>query len=400
VCSGIPAPVIAASHFAESSQPLKILHINTGLDTGGAELMLERLINASIKTAEFVHCVISLTAVGKVGTRLRQIGILVVAREMRSVFSSIWVIWPLFRMIKKMKPDIVQTWMYHADLLGGIAARWAGVDRVIWGIRRTTLLTHDPSTTRGVRGICAWLASRISAVIACAADAARQSYAAIGYPASPMMVIYNGFNGAVPSPTLDQRLAFRSQLGFGDKHIVIASLGRFTPAKHHANFIRAAALVGKRLPHVLFLIVGRGIDTTNASLKCQLDATGFSERFVLLGERSDVLNCYAAMDIFCLHSKTEGFPNVVGEAMAMGLPCVVTDVGDAATLVATTGRVVASSNAIELADALEQIATLSTNVGHAMGLAASCRRALSYSIKHAATEFEARYRNLLPSAAR
>ena len=399
MCSGIPETAIAASCFAENSQPMKILHIITGLDTGGAELMLKRLIQTSLNNAEFEHSVVSLTGVGKVGIALQQLGIPVVALEMRSMFSSLWVIGALARMIKRNKPDIVQTWMYHADLLGGIAARWAGVDRVIWGIRRTKLLADDSKTTRVVRCLCAKFSRKIPAIIVCAADAARQSHIAVGYQASRMVVIHNGFNGAVISPTLDRRLAFRAQLGFGDEHIVIGSLGRFKPAKDHANFILAAALVGKRLPSVRFLLIGKGIDVMNADLKRQLDATRMAERFVLLSERSDVHNCYAAMDIFCLHSKTEGFPNVVGEAMALGLSCVVTDVGDAAKLVGTTGLVVPPNHASKLADALEQLVNQPANVRHEMGLAASYRIAEQYSIEHAATEFNALYRSLLKSVA-
>ena len=379
---------------------MNVLHIIAGLDVGGAELMLKRLVDVRQDNRSVRHSVISLTRIGKVGQQLQALGIEVHALDMRSILGIPRVLWQLARLIRASRCDIVQTWMYHADLLGGMAARLAGQRHVIWGIRRTELLTGDSVATRVIRRLCGRLSGWLPHTIVCAAEAARRSHAALGYNAARMVVVHNGFDTTRLTATVDQRLALRAQLGIAADEIVIGSLGSYKPAKDHQNFVRAAGLVAQQQPKVRFLLVGRDIDVSNAELSWSIEQTGHHDRFVLLSERADVQVCLAAMDMFCLHSRTEGFPNVVGEAMAMGLPCVVTDVGDAAVLVADGGVVVPREDSNALAQGLERLVALPTGARRELGQRAKARIHAEFTIERARERFEAVYRCVLNGEAR
>jgi glycosyltransferase involved in cell wall biosynthesis len=210
-----------------------------------------------------------------------------------------------------------------------------------------------------------------------------------------MMVVPNGFDVARLAATPEQRAAIRQQCGFGDGTVVVGILGRFHPVKDHQNFVRAAGILAARHPDVRFMMVGRDLDANNRELADWIAQTGFASRFVLLGERRDVPACLSAMDVFCLSSRTEGFPNVVGEAMAMALPCVVTDVGDAAMLVANTGVVVAKENTDALAAGLSRVVDMTPDERIRLGQMAKARIHAEFTMMRARERFEDIYLRLV-----
>ncbi len=370
------------------------MHVIVGLNGGGAELMLNRLIASHHTDINYRHKVISLTGIGTVGLQLQDLGIEVHALGMQSALDIPRVIWRLVRMISTPRPDVVQTWMYHADLLGGLAARLAGNRSIIWGIRTTDVTAGGSRATAAVRQLCAWLSRMVPQSIVCAADASRRAHIAVGYDAARMVVVPNGFDLTRLVATPAQRNAMRLQCGFEQELVVVGYLGRFHPAKDQANFVRAAGLLARLYGNARFLMVGRGLDANNVQLAQWISATGCSDHFVLLGERSDVPVCLAAMDLFCLSSRTEGFPNVVGEAMAMGLPCVVTDVGDAAMLVADTGVVVPKEDSAALALGLGQLLAMTPDARQQLGQKAKARIHAEFSIDRARERFESIYQRI------
>jgi glycosyltransferase involved in cell wall biosynthesis len=371
-----------------------VLHVIIGLNVGGAELMLKRLVQLYAGNSDYQHTILSLTSIGSVGRQIQALGFEVHPIGMRSSLDIPFALWRLFRLIRTMRPDIVQTWMYHADLLGGLAARLAGVKNIVWGIRTTEVNGASFSATALVRKACAWLSSSVPRFIVCAADASRLSHIAIGYDATRMVVIPNGFDFVRFVPMPAQRLDLRCPCGFNADSVVVGYLGRFHSDKDQANFVRAAGLIAIHAPHVRFLMVGRELDASNERLQKWINETGHSNRFILLGERSDVPACLAAMDMFCLSSRTEGFPNVVGEAMAMGLPCVVTDVGDAAMLVADTGVVVPKENSTALAAGLSKLLAMSPLEREQLGQRAKERIHREFSMERARERFESLYAQL------
>lgn len=300
----------------------------------------------------------------------------------------------LIALMRKRRPDIVQTWMYHADMFGGVAARLAGNRNVIWGIRASELTAGDGRATLAVRKLCAWLSRWVPHTIVCVAEAARRVHVTQGYDASRMVVIPNGFELSRLVATTEERASLRTQCGIAESDVVVGTLGRFNLSKDQNNFIQAAGMLAPLHPRVRFLMVGRDLDANNAEVMDWISRTGYAHRFVLLGERADAPSCLAAMDVFCLSSRAEGFPNVVGEAMSLGVPCIVTDVGDAAMLVADTGLIVPKENPSALAAGLARLLAMSPDERWQMGQKAKARVKTEYASERTRERFEALYQNL------
>ncbi|MDT8922059.1 glycosyltransferase [Pseudomonas taiwanensis] len=373
---------------------LKVLHVIVGLNVGGAELMLKRLIESQKKLPGYVHSVISLTDPGVIGPQLISQGISVRCLGMKGLLGLPKAFFCLLTEMRKFRPDIVQTWMYHADFLGGLAARLAGVRSVIWGVRTTDLERGGKSVTRLIRKLCAYLSRSVPTKIICAAEASRKAHIAVGYNAQRMLVIPNGFDLSRLNATEEERGVLRASLSLSEEHLVIGSLGRFNPVKDQANFIAATAMLAESNPALRFLMVGRGLTPDNMALTELLSDTGYADRYILLGERGDAPVCLSAMDIFCLHSKTEGFPNVLGEAMAMGVPSVVTDVGDAALLLGGNGIVVPAQDARALALGLKQMIDFSPEVRRLLSESAKTRIVEEFTMEQSSQKFRQLYEDL------
>ena len=328
-------------------------------------------------------------------------GVEVRALGMRSALDIPRVIWQLVRLISAARVDIVQTWMYHADLLGGLAARLGGNCKVIWGVRCSAIPQSGPSMTKTVVTLCSWMSHLLPDAIVCCAESARVAHAKKGYDQSKMIVIANGYMMGHFNRNPVRRQKIRVDFGFSDDDVVVGIVGRFDPLKDYKNFVCAATLVASNINYVKFLMIGRGINAENNQLKAWLYESGLAHKFVLADERSDIPDCLSAMDIFCLSSSKEGFPNVVCEAMAMSVPCVATDAGDAAEIVADTGIVIETSDSIALAGALQSMINIGVAERSRLGRLARLRIEKNYAIEITSSRFEVLYKQLLygsPSA--
>ena len=363
------------------------IHIISSLGVGGAELMLKRLASDPLfRTQGVEHHIISLRGAGALGPALKAQGVTVHALNAGHIVLIPLAFFRLWKLILRTKPDVVQTWMVHSDLLGGLAARLAGVRSVVWGVR-TTDYSVESRSTRLVRWVCARLSGVVPARIVCAAQASLLNSQAAGYAADKLIVIPNGFDVAQLSESLGDGQAIRENLGLVPGTCLVGCMGRYNPAKDHANFVAAAGVLASRFPHARFLMVGRGLDAGNPDLMRLIEAIGFHDRFVLLGERADPAACLDAMDVFVLSSCTEGFPNVLGEAMAMGLPCVSTDAGDAALLMGSREWVVPARDSKALADKLAELLTLPQKERQRLGVLARQRVVDEFSMSASAQHF-------------
>ncbi len=380
--------------------PMNVLHIIVGLDSGGAERMLQRLVAFDAGNPACRHSVVSLTDAGTIGPQLRRSGIDVQALGLRSLLDLPRVFWRLLGVVRASRPDIVQTWMYHADLLGGLAARLAGRYPVVWCVRTTNLPAGTRSVTALLRWLCARLSGWIPDAIVCAAQASRSAHAAIGYDATKMVVVPNGYDFSRLAASADERLAWRAEHGVGAHELVVGSIGRWHADKDPDNFVQMAARLGPQDARLRFLMVGRGLDANNPQLLRSVAASAMAHRFILAGERKDTPQCLAAMDVFCLHSRNEGFPNVLAEAMAMGLPCVTTDVGDAAMLLGDANQVVPKEAPAALAQAVARMLGMDPAARQALGARARARVQMHFTIGAARAGFESVYLRLLPGARR
>ncbi|MDH5766678.1 MAG: glycosyltransferase [Gammaproteobacteria bacterium] len=370
----------------------RVLHVISGLKVGGAEMALHRLITSSCDS-DFEHIVIALTSNGAMKQRFEEANIKLYMLNFKS--SLFLQFFRLFMLIRKIKPDIVSTWMYHADFFGGLAARLAGVRKIIWGIRRSDVSVGGIRASAIICRLCAWLSGWLPEVIICVAEAARRSHVSAGYEQKRMVVVHNGFDIESLSATEEQRLVLRNECGFDSDVVVVGSLGRFNEAKDQNNFVRAAGLVAQSFSNIMFLMVGRDLQPDNAELIAWIKQTGYERKFVLLGERSDVPVCLSAMDVFCLHSRTEGFPNVLGEAMSLGLPCVATDVGDAALLLGGSGLVVQKEDPHALAQGIEELLMLTIEERVSLGQKARQRIENEFTLPRVRERFERIYKEVL-----
>jgi len=371
---------------------IRITHVIVGLNVGGAERFLHRLIEAHRGNPAYQHRVISLTGKGVLGPRLEAGGIEVSALGMRSLRDAPRTYARLERQLRAHRPDVLQCWMYYADLLGGLAGRRLGIRHVLWGIRNSHFEAGGTPLKRAVRRICALASRHLPWRIVCVADSALEVHARAGYDRARMEVIHNGYDPGAFTYSEAARNALRGDLGIAPEHLVVGSLGRYSAAKDQHGFIQAAQAAMRQRPELRFLMVGRELTTGNEALVRQIAATGQPERFFLLGERSDVAGCLSAMDVFCLHSRTEGFPNVLGEAMCVGLPCLATDVGDAGLLLGDAGRVIPPGDCRALAQGMVAMAELDESERRAMGRRARQRIAGHFTLGHSVDRFESLYR--------
>jgi glycosyltransferase involved in cell wall biosynthesis len=331
---------------------MKILHIITGLNNGGAEAVLFRI--ATHKNQNVTHSVISLMDEGVYGEKLRDCGISVECLYL-SKTNFFMKFFGLIRKIKKIQPDVVQTWMYHADLFGGIAAKIATNSPIVWGIHHSNL---DAKESKFLTILIARISAFISrfipdAIISCSHRGAA-IHQELGYQKDKFTVIPNGYDLSAfyPNPSAGQRL--REQWDVADSDVLIGLVGRWNAQKDHHNLIQAISLLKKKDIHVQCVLVGPNISRENDALFQMIQGYGLENDVMLLGPRSDILDVMNALDMHVLPSAFgEAFPNVVCEAMACGTPCVVTDVGDAAFIVGDTGWVVPPKNPEMLASAIE-----------------------------------------------
>ncbi|EKD98027.1 MAG: Glycosyl transferases group 1-like protein [uncultured bacterium] len=320
--------------------------------------MLKRLIESESATVISRPVVVSLTSLGVIGESLRSEGVRVHALGMSSALNFPITLWRLVRLIRQDQPRIVQTWMYHADLLGGLAARLAGCCAIVWGIRSTAIPQGILSVTYWLVRLCAIFSHSVPHRIICCANSAKAAHIKLGYAEHKMIVIPNGYDFSAFDRQVHSRARARLELRFGDNEIVIGAVGRFDPLKDFHNFVIAASELVARYPNVKFLMVGRNIEWSNPTLRGWIEAVGLVKNFQLVGEQSDAPYFFSAMDVFCLSSVSEAFPNVVVEAMAMGLPCVVTRAGDAADILGDDAFVVPVKDSVSLSAALLRMCDL------------------------------------------
>jgi glycosyltransferase involved in cell wall biosynthesis len=334
---------------------------------------------------------VSLTDKGTLSALLEEKGISVHALGLRRAAQVPRTFFALRRVLATIDPDIVQCWMYHADLLGGLAAFSLGKRNIIWGIRNSKFEAGGTLVKKATRSLCALLSYMVPRRIVCVAETARILHARVGYDTRKLIVIPNGFDLDEFTPDSTARSRIRTELGFGAGDFVIGSVGRYSPAKDHATFLAAAAIVAEFQPTARFLLVGRDLDRHNAELAGLISKHGLGEKVFLAGERHDVAACMAGMDAFCLHSQTEGFPNVLGEAMACALPVVSTDAGDAIDIIGDCGIVVAAGDSFALGEALGKLAGLNSAERIAAGARARERVQARYAARRIVADYEALY---------
>jgi glycosyltransferase involved in cell wall biosynthesis len=352
---------------------IKVMHVITTLGPAGAETMLCR-IASGMDPNKFRNEVVSLTGILDLANRIEATGARVRTLGMKKGTPNPLLVVRLAQWIREAKPDVIHTWMYHANLIGAFAARLAGNVPVAWSVHHSVLDARlDKRRTMWVNRASALLSNYLPAEIVFCSQASLRIHEELGYAAKKLALIPNGFDldQAKHDPTA--RESVRAELGVPSDTRFIGMVARFHPHKDHPNFVRAAQLLHQQMPDVHFLMCGMNVTWENGELAGQIDRAGIRERCHLLGARNDVPRLFSAVDIATSASRSEAFPIAIGEAMACETPCVVTDVGDCALIVGDTGEVVPPENPPALAERWQKLLEAGPEARRRLGIAARQR---------------------------
>jgi glycosyltransferase involved in cell wall biosynthesis len=338
---------------------IKILHIIGNLGTGGAEMALHNLLSG-LNRERFEPTVLSLMSRGAIlGDQIEALETPVHVLGMARGKPSLQAFGRLVKIVRSLQPDIIQGWDYHGNLAATLAGIFASKPApVLWNIRHTPYnLKVEKRMTSWIIRLGAYL-SHIPVRIIYVAQISAIYHEALGYPETRRKIIPNGFDLVRFTPSTETRTSVRSELGLCQDAILIGLIGNFRPEKDHENFLKAAKITIQKWSNVHFLLVGYGVNNSNELLTKLIANNGLSAQIHLLDERHDVPRLTAALDIATSSSWSEAFPNIIGEAMSCGVPCVVTDVGDSAWIVGQTGLVVPPRDPEALAEAWDKILSL------------------------------------------
>jgi glycosyltransferase involved in cell wall biosynthesis len=345
----------------------------------------------------FEPAVVSLVNQGALRDRIEALGIRVYSCDMKAGRPSLRGLWRLIKIIRNYKPELISGWMYHSALAAQLARIFSAPRvPVIWSLHYCFAdLTKEKALTATVIRLCRAL-SRLPAKIIYVSQASKMRHELFGYRCETSSVIHNGVDTQQFLPSTEARASVRAELGLENEAILIGMLGRFHPMKGHENFLKAAAQVAQANSQSHFVLIGRNVDRQNPVLMELIQELGIENRTHLLGERRDNARLAAALDVFSSSSLYgESCPNVIFEAMACGVPCVVTDIGDAAWMVGTSGRVASTLDPKALATAWLELLTIDPKERTRLGTLARSRVLEHFQIQAVMARYEQLFEQVL-----
>ena len=377
----------------EGSPRIRIAFVVTGLTIGGAEMMLWKLLSR-IDRARFEPVVIALS--GGVDPGLRErfdwIGVECHTLGMHPALGAVSGLFRLRKLLRAVRPHLVQGWMYHGNVAATFATRLLRPEvPVLWNIRGTLLANQKPLST-----FIIWLGGRLSGsparIINNSRVSALEHERRFGYDPAKRVLLPNGFDTQLFKPSAAARVALRRSLAIPESAVLVGLFGRYHRMKDHAGFLAAAARVRQAHPEVHFVLAGEYVDASNGELSRLVEEHALGPFVHLLGLRSDIERLTPALDVAVSSSAYgEGFPNVIGEAMSCGVPCVATDVGDSAWVVGDTGRIVPPRAGDALAAAIAELVAAGRETRTALGVRARERVVECFALDAVARQYEALY---------
>jgi glycosyltransferase involved in cell wall biosynthesis len=327
-----------------------VLHVINSLGPGGAEALLYQLVR---RPSNIRNEVIVLGGRDRYSGPLEEHGVNVHHLEMGTLASFPLGLVRLSKLVRNSRADVVQTWMYRSNVLGGLFARLARIP-VAWGVHCSSLgpLPLGSRLLARIGGVLApWVPDFI---INCSVRSA-ELHRCMGYGATPGAVIPNGYDETAFYPDESDRSRIRDEFRAPLETFLIGAIARWHPQKGIPILLEAVRIVHDSGVPLRCLLVGRGLDSSNSALSKLISDTGCANFVQAIGERSDVVRIARGLDLHVLSSiGSEAFPNVVAETMLSGTPNVVTDVGDSAMMVEDTGWIVPPGDPLQLAAAIEQ----------------------------------------------
>jgi glycosyltransferase involved in cell wall biosynthesis len=383
-----------------TARKIRVVHVINSFEFGGAEAMLCDLVLRHDRD-RFEPRVVSLIDDLTVAGPLLDAGVPVDVMGMRSGVPDPRGVLRLARLLRRLRPDVVQTWMDHSNLIGGAAAWASGAGAsVVWGVHHSN---HVRGLTKRSTLLTVWACAKLSHamptwIVSCS-EHSRRLYEADGFDADRMSVIPNGFDTDRFRPDPAARADVRRELRLDGDTPLVGLVARFDPLKDHETFLAAAAELRRACPGVRFALCGANVDAGNAALTRMIRRFGLEGCCHLLGPRRDMPRVYAALDVLASSSISEAFPLVLGEAMACGVPCVATDVGDSSLIVGRCGATVPPRDASALASACARVLALRAEERRRLGGDARARIVSRFGLDAITARYESLYARLAGGAA-
>ncbi len=355
---------------------IRVLFLIPSLERGGAERQAVALAKALATRGHHVH-VVTFYPRGVFADDLAGSAVQLHSLDKRGR----WDLGSLLRLrsiVARSGAQIVYSWLSSANVAAGLMRLSMPGLRLVWAVRDAGMPTSSQGLFQRLVLRLENLASALPDLVVVNSRAGRDRCLERGFPASRLRVIPNGIDVDRFSADPAARARVRSELGILESEVVVGMVARLDPVKDHTTFLRAAAEAVAVRPDLRFVCVGGGEPTYEHSLRDSAERLGIARRVVWLGARDDVPSLLNAFDVATLTSVSEGFPNSVAEAMATGLPCVVTDVGDCAYLVGDTGLVTRCGSPAALAEAWLHLANLTPARRGVVGATARSRIASTF----------------------
>jgi len=373
---------------------MKILHIIIGIDVGGAEMMLLKVVNGLSKRGH-VQLIISLTGNNTLKESFEKAGAEVKCLNLQKYSQILKMLYKIRKYQKTFQPDIIQSWMYHADSIAAITKPMKVP--LIWNVRHS-LDDYDNESTvvLFLIRLASILSLRVTKILFNSEKSLTQ-HIAKGFPQSKSYVIPNGFDPERFSPNILINKENKKKLKIEEDAFVIGHIGRYHIVKNHKSLLESIAILEKKNLNrkIVLLLAGKDVDENNVELADRIHRNSLKSRVILLGAISEPEKIFPIFDMFCLSSYSEAFPNVLGEAMSCGVPCASTDVGDAKRIIGDTGVIMSSPSSTDIAEAIYNLISLSIHQRLILGEKARQRIIDLYSIEKIIDQYEQLYTKLL-----
>lgn len=368
-------------------QNKSIIYIISGIGTGGAEQMLGKILTEFNATKLLnTKAIIVLTRNDFELSIFNSLGIDIFYFNFRNILLLPFNLVKLILLIKKLNPDIVQTWMYHADLFGGICSRIAGVKNVIWGIRNSFISSNYMSkTTQFVVKVCVRLSYFIPKYILCNSIQSMKDHENAGYDCNKFKFIPNGFDINNFNGTSSFNL--RNHLNLDDNSILIGNVGRYHLQKNQIGFLKCAKLLHEIRPDIHFVMAGTNVDYNNELITEYIQEFDLSNNVHLLGIRKDLELILPNFNFLLSSSLGEAFPNIIGESMLSKVICICTDVGDCREIIGPYGLITKDSSPESMKDAIMCALNFESEYLKSMGTNARNRIIANYNIEKICNDY-------------
>ena len=329
---------------------MKVIHVINSLNKGGAEGNLYRLCKYQKKKYGHKINIIILTLIdnGFYEIHMKKLGIKILTLGLKkndSVFEIIKKFWIFRKIIVKLQPDVIQSWMYHSNLISSFSPIQFR-RKIIWNIRHTKLrINFSKKMTIIISFICgilSWIVPK--KIIYCSTQSSNFHEKNHFYSKYKTKFIENGFSDKSFFFSFEKRQFFRRKYKLNDNDIILGFAGRYTKEKNIKSLLIAFSKIKKKYDNVYLFLAGKDINNQNTEIQFIRTKYNIDKRIFLLDEQKNLLDFYNGIDLFLLTSHTESFPNVLAESMLCETPVLTSNVGNASNIVGECGFIMDSNS--------------------------------------------------------